>query len=211
VTRGGIPSRDVPNPLSPARGEDYHDEHHPVAKVRVLLMVQVRVIGIAVDPGAQPLILLKPLGDGAGAGRMLPIWIGPQEATSIFIAIEGAEAPRPLAHDLMKSLLEALDARVQRVDVTRIEAGTFYAEITLSTRDGVRIIDSRPSDAIALAARVDAPIWGADDVLEDAGIPDEAVRGRDPDDEEAEAAEEEAKVDEFKRFLDEVDPDDFQG
>jgi bifunctional DNase/RNase len=174
-------------------------------------MVQVRVIGIAVDPGAQPLILLKPLTDGAGAGRMLPIWIGPQEATSIFIAIEGAEAPRPLAHDLMKSLLEALDAQVERVDVTRIEAGTFYAEITLRTKNGVRIVDSRPSDAIALAARVDAPIWVADDVLEDAGIPDEAVRGRDPDADEAEAADEEAKVDEFKRFLDEVDPDDFQG
>ncbi len=173
-------------------------------------MVQVRVIGIAVDPGAQPLILLKPLTDDARGGRMLPIWIGPQEATSIFIAIEGAEAPRPLAHDLMKSLLEAVDAQVERVDVTRIEAGTFYAEITLRTANGTRIVDSRPSDAIALAARVDAPIWVADDVLEDAGIPDEAVQGRE-DADEAEAAEEEAKVDEFKRFLDEVDPDDFQG
>ncbi|MFD3443378.1 bifunctional nuclease family protein [Microbacteriaceae bacterium 4G12] len=174
-------------------------------------MVQVRVIGIAVDPGAQPLILLKPLTDEAGGGRMLPIWIGPQEATSIFIAIEGAEAPRPLAHDLMKSLLEALDAQVERVDVTRIEEGTFYAEITLRTPSGTRILDSRPSDAIALAARVDAPIWVADDVLEDAGIPDEAVEGRDREATDAEAAAEEAKLDEFKRFLDEVDPEDFQG
>ncbi|WP_108249289.1 bifunctional nuclease family protein [Planctomonas deserti] len=174
-------------------------------------MVQVRVIGIAVDPGAQPLILLKPLTDEAGGGRMLPIWIGPQEATSIFIAIEGAEAPRPLAHDLMKSLLEALDARVERVDVTRIEEGTFYAEITLQTPTGTRVLDSRPSDAIALAARVDAPIWVADDVLEDAGIPDEAVEGRDREAADAEAAAEEAKLDEFKRFLDEVDPEDFQG
>jgi bifunctional DNase/RNase len=174
-------------------------------------MVQVRVIGIAVDPGAQPLILLKPLTDEAGGGRMLPIWIGPQEATSIFIAIEGAEAPRPLAHDLMKSLLEALDAQVERVDVTRIEEGTFYAEITLRTPSGTRILDSRPSDAIALAARVDAPIWVADDVLEDAGIPDEAVEGRDREAADAEAAAEEAKLDEFKRFLDEVDPEDFQG
>jgi bifunctional DNase/RNase len=95
---------------------------------------------------------------------------------------------------------------VERVDVTRIEAGTFYAEITLSTPRGRRILDSRPSDAIALAARVDAPIWVADDVLEDAGIPDEAVEGR-----AEEAADEEAKLDEFKRFLDEVDPEDFQG
>jgi len=177
-------------------------------------MVQVRVIGIAVDPGAQPLILLKPLTDDEGGGRMLPIWIGPQEATSIFVAIEGAETPRPLSHDLMKALIEAMDARVERVDVTRIEAGTFYAEITLRTARGSRVIDSRPSDAIALAARVDAPIWVADDVLEDAGIPADAVETTDEDGAEADAADEaanEVKLDEFKRFLEQVDPEDFQG
>lgn len=163
-------------------------------------MVQVRVVGLAVDSRSQPVILLKPLADEPGTGSLLPIWIGAQEATSIFIAIDGGAPPRPLAHDLMKSLLEAVGADVQRVDVTRIDAGIFYAEITVRTADGTRVIDARPSDAIALAARTDTPIWVADDVLDTAGIPDET-----------EGAEEDERLAEFKRFLDDVDPEDFQG
>ncbi len=165
-------------------------------------MVQVRVVGLAVDSRSQPVILLKPILEEPGTGTMLPIWIGAQEATSIFIAVEGAEAPRPLAHDLMKTLLETVGAEVERVEVTKIEGGTFYAEITLRTREGRRILDARPSDSIALAARVDAPIWVADEVLEEAGIVDET---------EGPHEDEEAKLAEFKRFLEEVDPEDFQG
>ncbi|MFC0681751.1 bifunctional nuclease family protein [Lysobacter korlensis] len=165
-------------------------------------MVQVRVVGLAVDSRSQPVILLKPILEEPGTGTMLPIWIGAQEATSIFIAVEGAEAPRPLAHDLMKTLLETVGAEVERVEVTKIEGGTFYAEITLVTRDGRRVLDARPSDSIALAARVDAPIWVADEVLEEAGIVDET---------EGPHEDEEAKLAEFKRFLEEVDPEDFQG
>ncbi|WP_411721472.1 bifunctional nuclease family protein [Mycetocola sp.] len=165
-------------------------------------MVQVRIVGVALDSRGQPLILLKPLTEADGE-RMLPIWIGAQEATSILIAVEGAEAPRPLSHDLMKTLLEAVGATVERVDVTKIEDGTFYAEITLRTREGALAIDSRPSDAIAIAARVDAPIWVNDEVLEEAGIVDEGDR-TDPE-------EQEERLDEFRKFLDEVDPEDFQG
>jgi bifunctional DNase/RNase len=165
-------------------------------------MVQVRVIGLALDSRSQPVILLKPILEEAGSGTMLPIWIGAQEATSIFIAVEGEQAPRPLAHDLMKTLLETVGAEVERVEVTKIEGGTFYAEITLRTREGRRIVDARPSDSIALAARVDAPIWVADEVLEEAGIADET---------EGPHEDEEAKLAEFKRFLEEVDPEDFQG
>ena len=165
-------------------------------------MVQVRVVGLAVDSRSQPVILLKPIDEEHGTGTLLPIWIGAQEATSIFIAVEGAEAPRPLAHDLMKRLLDAVDAAVERVEVTKIEGGTFYAEITLRTRGGIRILDARPSDSIAIAARVDAPIWVADEVLEEAGIVDET---------EGPHEDEEAKLAEFKRFLEEVDPEDFQG
>lgn len=167
-----------------------------------MVQVQVHIVGVAVDSSAQHLILLKPLDDG-GDGRMLPIWIGPQEATSILIAVEGAHAPRPLSHDLMKTLLEAVGATVERVDVTKIEDGTFFAEISLRTKDGRLVLDSRPSDAIAIAARVDAPIWVNDDVLEEAGIADE--------NEKANPVDEEARVDEFRKFLDEVDPEDFQG
>ena len=165
-------------------------------------MVQVRVVGLAVDSRSQPVILLKPILEEPGTGTMLPIWIGAQEATSIFIAVEGAEAPRPLAHDLMKTLLDTVGAEVERVEVTKIEGGTFYAEITLRTREGRRILDARPSDSIALAARVDAPIWVADEVLEEAGIVDET---------EGPHEDEEAKLEEFKKFLEEVDPEDFQG
>lgn len=167
-------------------------------------MVQVRVVALAVDSRSQPLVLLKPILDEPGKGKMLPIWIGAQEATSIFIATEGATAPRPLSHDLMKTLLEAVKAEVERVDVTRIEEGTFYAEIMLRTTDGPLVLDARPSDAIALAARFDAPIWVSDDLLDEAGVADETETDVPEEDEEA-------KLNEFKQFLEEVDPEDFQG
>ena len=166
-------------------------------------MIQVRVVALAVDSRSLPVVLLKPILDEPGSGNILPIWIGTQEATSILIATEGATARRPLTHDLMKSLLEAVQADLERVDITRIEEGTFYAEMTLQTRDGRLVLDARPSDAIALAARVDAPIWVSDDLLETAGVPDET--------EVPPSQGVESELDEFKRFLDKVDPEDFQG
>ena len=170
-------------------------------------MVQVRVLGVALDAARQHIVLLKPLLEDPGVGRVLPVWIGAQEATSILIAVEGQQAPRPLSHDLITTLFGTLGAKVERVDVTRIEDGTFFAELTLSTPTGPQILDSRPSDAIALAVRADAPIWVADDVLEEAGIPAEMVDVE--SDDTAETTEE--KLDEFKRFLEDVDPEDFQG
>ncbi|MFS0866684.1 bifunctional nuclease family protein [Microbacterium sp. 179-B 1A2 NHS] len=164
-------------------------------------MVQVKVAGVAVDAVGDHVILLKPVDALPGEGRVLPIWIGAQEATSILIAVEGAEAPRPLAHDLMRAMLTALDAKVARVEVTRVEDGTFFAEVTLAA-SGVVTLDARPSDAVALASRTGAPIFVADDVLDEAGIVDIT----------ADAVEEDAEenVEEFKRFLDDVDPDDFR-
>lgn len=162
-------------------------------------MVQVRVAGVALDATGQHVILLKPLDALPGEGVILPIWIGAQEATSILIAVEGATAPRPLAHDLMISLLENLDAAVAKVEVSRVESGTFFAEVTLSTTAGIRVLDARPSDAVALASRAAAPIWVADEVLADAGVPDIMA-----------AAEAEENLAEFKDFLDHVDPDDFR-
>jgi bifunctional DNase/RNase len=99
----------------------------------------------------------------------------------------------------MGLILTALDAAATKVEVTRIEDGTFYAEITLSTALGDRIVDARPSDAVALASRVGAPIWVADAVLAEAGVPDVLT--------ETDAAE---RLDEFKRFLDDVEPEDFE-
>ena len=173
-------------------------------------MILVRVAGVALDPTGQHVILLKPIGELAGEGRLLPIWIGAQEATSILVAVEGADVPRPLAHDLMRSLLDSVGAAVTGVAVTRIDEGTFFAEVTLSTTLGERIIDARPSDAVALASRVDAPIWVADAVMADAGVLDtvtEAETDEDAEDVPDEVARE--RLDEFKRFLDDVDPEDF--
>jgi len=166
-------------------------------------MVQVRVLGVALDAARQHIVLLKPLLEEPGEGRVLPIWIGAQEATSILIAVQGEQAPRPLSHDLITTLFGTVGARIERVDVTRIDDGTFYAELSLTTPTGPQVLDSRPSDAIALAVRVQAPIWVADEVLDEAGIPAEMV--------DFDHDEEEEKLDEFKRFLDEVDPEDFQG
>ena len=164
-------------------------------------MIQVRVVGIALDSAQQRIVLLKPVLDEPGEGRVLPIWVGDQEATSILIAVEGGTPPRPLTHDLMKTLLDSVDARVERIEVTRLEDGVFYAEITLRTPSGRVVLDARPSDSVALAVRLDAPIWLAEDVLEAAGISSSIV----------DLGGEEAELDEFKEFLENVDPEDFQG
>jgi bifunctional DNase/RNase len=162
-------------------------------------MVQVRVAGVALDASGQHVVLLKPIDEIPGDGHVLPIWIGQMEATSILVAIEQAPVPRPLAHDLMRSIIGVLGAEVTRVEVTRIDDGTFYAEITLATASGVEVVDARPSDAVALASRVGAGIWVADAVIAEAGVPDVLT--------EVDAAE---RLDEFKRFLDDVEPEDFE-
>ena len=166
-------------------------------------MVPVRVLGLAVDGVGQPVVLLTPLVGDDGPRTLVPIWVGSQEAASISIAVSGEDPPRPLSHDLMKRLLDTVGATVDRVDVTRIEEGTFYAALTLTTREGSITLDCRPSDAIALAARVGAPLFVAEAVIDDAGVLE--------DDAAAEPEEAEEKVEEFRRFLDEVDPEDFQG
>ncbi|HWI30144.1 MAG TPA: bifunctional nuclease family protein [Microbacterium sp.] len=163
-------------------------------------MVQVRVAAVALDETRQHVLLVKPVDALPGEGKVLPVWIGTMEATSILVAVQGAPVPRPLAHDLMRSLLESVGASVERIEITRLEEGTYYAEITLATAAGTRVIDARPSDAVALASRVGAPMWVADEVMEEAGVPDITV------DED-----EEQRVDEFKHFLDDVDPEDFRG
>lgn len=162
-------------------------------------MVQVRIAGVALDATGQHVLLLKPVNQLPGDGLVLPIWVGQLEATSILVAIEKAPVPRPLAHDLMHSMLQTLGVEVSRVEVTRIDDGTFYADITLTSAMGEQIVDARPSDAVALASRVGASIWVADAVMAEAGVPDVLT--------ETDAAE---KLDEFKRFLDDVEPEDFE-
>ncbi|MCU1473324.1 bifunctional nuclease family protein [Amnibacterium sp.] len=168
-------------------------------------MIPVRVLGLVVDARMQPVVLLTPLDGDDGHRTLVPIWVGNQEAASISIAVNGEDAPRPLAHDLMQRLLRAVGATLDRVDVTRIEEGTFYAELSLTTPNGHLRIDCRPSDGIALACRVGAPLFVAEAVLADAGVLEDDGEGAEPEEEAEE------KVAEFRRFLDEVDPEDFQG
>lgn len=186
-------------------------------------MIQVRVLGIALDQNGQHLVLLRPLVD-ADEPHVLPVWIGPQEANSILIAINEEQTPRPLTHELTTTLIDVLGARIERIEVTRLDAGTFYAEITLITPSGPRIVDARPSDAIGLAVRAGASIWVAEAVFEDAAIPAAIAGGEQTDASEEDAADwpssgepageealDEEKVEEFKRFLEDVDPEDFEG
>lgn len=168
-------------------------------------MSEVRVIGVAIDSAGQRVILLKPTDSKPGEGKLLPIWIGEQEATSILVAVEGVQMPRPLAHDLMRSAIDALGGRVDRVEISSIENGTFYAVVYLEGADGEHVIDARPSDAIALASRTGAPMHVADEVLEGAGIADAVTQA----DGEISAAEEEQRLEEFRSFLDTVNPEDF--
>lgn len=173
-------------------------------------MVQVRVLGVAMDTAGQHIILLKPLGLAAAVGLVLPIWVGEQEAASTLIALSGDAPPRPQSHDLMKTLLDTVGARVTRVEVTRIDEGTFYAEITLVTQAGTVVLDARPSDSVALALRAGATLFVADDVLEEVGIPASMVESAGDDDDE-ESPDAKRVLNELKEFLEHVDPEDFKG
>jgi bifunctional DNase/RNase len=159
--------------------------------------VQEMVIyGVSYDMvGKQPIVLLKT----ADGKRFLPIWIGPNEASAIMTKLQGGEPPRPMTHDLLQSVVEELGGAVVRIAVTELRENTFYALITLRCNGREVEIDSRPSDAIALAVRVDAPIFAADDVINESAIEFEG---------EAETSEE-TVVEEFRQFLQDVKPEDF--
>ncbi len=152
------------------------------------------LIGVRVElPGNQPIVLLKER-DGE---RYLPIWIGTSEATAIAFALQGVVTARPMTHDLMKNVLEELGVRVSRILITELREGTFYAIIEMA-RDGASYeISSRPSDAIALAVRLGAPIFANEDVLGEASI---IIR---------EDEEQEQEVEKFREFLENVRPEDF--
>jgi bifunctional DNase/RNase len=158
-------------------------------------MQKMDIYGVSFDlVGKQPIVLLKT----ADGNRFLPIWIGHPEAAAILMKLQNASSPRPLTHDLMTDMLAQLDAQILRVTVTELRDNTFYAAITL-LQDGAEIeIDSRPSDAIALAVRTEAPIFADDSVIEESAI-----------EFEGEEVNEEEIVSEFRSFLDRVSPEEF--
>jgi bifunctional DNase/RNase len=158
-------------------------------------MVEMTIYGVSFDlVGKQPIVLLKT----AEGSKFLPIWIGHPEAAAILMKLQGASAPRPLTHDLLVNILGELEVEVIRVTVTELRENTFFASITLS-HDGSEVeIDSRSSDAIAVAVRAQVPIFAADAVIDESAI---EFEGEDVNEEEI--------VDEFKRFLDRVSAEDF--
>jgi bifunctional DNase/RNase len=159
-------------------------------------MQEMVIYGVSFDMvGKQPIVLLKT----ADGNKFLPIWIGHPEAAAILMKLQGAATPRPMTHDLVTDMLARLEARVTRIAVTELRENTFYAMITVALNGSEIEIDSRPSDAIALAVRSGAPIFAADDVIEESAI----------EFEHEEDVNQEEVVEEFKKFLDEVKPEDF--
>ena len=134
-----------------------------------------------------------------GAHRLLPIYIGSPEASAIHYALEGIQPPRPLTHDLFLVALKELGAAVTKVVVTEVQDRTFMAEVYLTTDSGDKVISSRPSDAIALAVRCEAPLFASDELMDA-----EALEA--PEEQEEVAAE---IIDEFKDFIENVSPEDF--
>lgn len=158
-------------------------------------MIEMQLVGVRVElPTNQPIVLLR---EREGE-RFLPIWIGPVEATAIAFALQGIVTQRPMTHDLMKSILEQISVQVDRISITELREGTFFAVIELTNNGNHYSVSSRPSDAIALAVRTSVPIFCSEEVLGEA-----AIRIRDGDEEEQE-------VEKFREFLDQVNPEDFQ-
>ena len=158
-------------------------------------LVPMDLVGVRVQfPSNQPIVLLRER-DGI---RYLPIWIGAVEATAIAYAMEGVVPDRPMTHDLLRNVTQALGAEVKQVLVTALRDSVYFADLVFASDAGEVTISSRPSDAIALAARTGAAVFATQEVLEDAGI-------------EIEEEDEETEIEKFREFLDDISPDDFEG
>jgi uncharacterized protein len=155
-------------------------------------MIEMELTGVRVElPTNQPIVLLR---ERSGE-RYLPIWIGAAEAAAIALSLQGVVTPRPMTHDLLKTILEDLSVEVQRIIVTELRDSTFYASIQMQKGTDALEVSSRPSDAIALAVRMSVPIFANEDVLEEAAI---LIPG-----------DEDEEVEKFREFLDNVSPEDF--
>jgi bifunctional DNase/RNase len=167
------------------------------AQIRSGSLQEMVIYGVSFDMvGKQPIVLLKTV----DSNKFLPIWIGHPEAAAILMKLQGASTPRPMTHDLLVDVLGELEVKCAQVAVTELRDNTFFATITLSVNGREVEIDSRPSDALALAVRSGAPIFAAEEVIAESAI-----------EFEHEVEDTEEVVDRFKQFLDEVTPEDFAG
>lgn len=151
-------------------------------------------------PSNTPVVVLREL---LGHQRTLSIFIGGPEAAAIAFAMEGVETPRPLTHDLLLDVVNDLGYSLERIEITELHDTTYFASLHLTGEESHEI-SARPSDAIALAVRVGCPIFCAESVMDEAGFIEEAT-GAEPD-----PAQSEAMVEEFKQFIEQVSPEDFE-
>ena len=162
-------------------------------------MIEMKVKGLTLDPLTNmPIVILKDI----EGNKALPIWVGIFEANAIALEMEQVTTPRPMTHDLIKNILEGITAHVNRVVVNDLKDNTFYAVISLNLNGSEVLVDSRPSDAIALALRVNAPIFVEKKVIDDARSIDftEQVASKESDEEMSE---------DWKNWLENLRPDDF--
>ncbi|MXX63674.1 MAG: bifunctional nuclease family protein [Acidimicrobiia bacterium] len=156
--------------------------------------VPMDLVGVRIEyPTNQPIVLLR---ESHGT-RYLAIWIGAAEATAIAYALEGVNPHRPFTHDLLRIATELLGGEVTRVTVTELRESVYYADLVITQNEKAIHVSSRPSDAIALAARTGAPVFASIDVLDEAGI-------------EIKDDQEEAEVEAFREFLEDLSPEDVQ-
>jgi bifunctional DNase/RNase len=168
-------------------------------------MREMTLYGVSFEPiGKQPIVLLKTVDDE----KFLPIWIGHPEAAAILMKLQGASTPRPMTHDLVTDIISELQGEVVRITVTELRENTYYARITILQEGRELEVDSRPSDAIALAVRCDAQIFAADDVVEESAIEFQAEDEEQPG---LVTASNLADLDpaEFREFLETVTPEEF--
>lgn len=158
----------------------------------------MELVGVRVQmPTNAPILVLREL---EGQRRTVPIYIGGPEAHAIDLALSGTPTARPMTHDLLVTLLESLDARIEQIVITSLDEGTFYADLHLVPADDEpQVISCRPSDAIALAIRTSTPIFAEESIVDEAGV-----------DESEDEGDEEEMVEELRKFLDDVNPDDFR-
>ena len=155
----------------------------------------VDLVGIQLEPSSGISVLL--LREHDTPHRLLPILVGGPEAAAIALAMTGQTTPRPLTHDVMARIVEALDGRVDAAEVSELHDGSFLAHLALTGPAGELRLDTRPSDAIALAVRLNAPVYVSEQVLDEAGeLP-------------AEELDVEGEVEKFRDFLDDLEPSDF--
>lgn len=162
-------------------------------------MIKVRVANLAMDPKTNsPVVLLE----GVEAPGVMPIWIGPPEANAILMSLQGQTFERPLTHDLLRIVIEGLDARVSKIVITELRGATFFARIHLQRGDEIVTIDARPSDSIALALRAQATIFVDDELFEKSKSQIETSPGPQEQDDDL------PTDDPIRKLLDEIDPPD---